>query len=79
MYKYSYYRKTIKEEHKAILGLTEFKLSLKDIEYIRKNYKENIDMVNDFKKQYPKIKTEILKINDNVSFFFYHKTVFLQL
>ena len=31
MYKYSYYRKTIKEEHKAILGLTEFKLSLKDI------------------------------------------------
>ena len=40
MYKYSYYRKTIKEEHKAILGLTEFKLSLKDIEYIRKDYKE---------------------------------------
>ena len=42
MYKYSYYRKTIKEEHKAILGLTEFKLSLKDIHKKHQNVVKSI-------------------------------------
>lgn len=42
MYKYSYYRKTIKEEHKVILGLTEFKLSLKDIHKKHQNVVKSI-------------------------------------